>query len=129
MKDERIKQSLINFQKALTSLQKAVTKDSLSELELAGAIQNFEFCYEICWKTLKKKAESEGRSVGSPKKAFQYALESGFISDESTWLAMINDRNQTTHTYDQATAEEIFKHIKENYYPALKKLYQEISEQ
>ena len=127
MRGERIKQSLLNFHKALQSLEKAVIKDSLSELEMAGAIQNFEFCYELCWKTLKKMAESEGRSAASPRKAFQYALESGFISDDSTWIKMIDDRNKTTHTYDQAIAEEIFHNIQEKYYSILKALYENIS--
>lgn len=118
--------SLLNFERALKNLGKAVKKKKLSELEMAGAIQNFELCYEVCWKTLKKMAEAEGRSVASPRKAFQYAFEAQFISKETVWVEMINDRNRTTHIYDQATAEEVFKHIRKNYYPALVKLYQKV---
>jgi len=128
LKDERVRQSLLNFGKALSSLEKAVKKENLSELEMAGAIQNFEICYEVCWKTLKKMAESEGRSAASPRTAFQYAFEARFITNEPIWVEMIKDRNLTTHIYDQATAEKIFQHIRENYFPALKKLYKIISD-
>jgi len=123
LKDQRIKQSLQNFEKALTQLKTAVEKNSLTELERSGAIQNFEYCYELCWKTLKKMAEGEGRSAPTPRKAFQYALEAGLIQNEKIWVEMILDRNLTTHTYDEKIAEKVYQNIREKYYSALELIF------
>lgn len=123
MKNAKAQQSLQNFKKALDSLNAAVLKSTLSELELAGAIQNFEFSYELSWKTLQKYGASLGRKIVSPREAFQFSLEAGQISDEKLWLDMIEDRNETVHTYDRDSAERIFKEIKDRYFQALSKLY------
>jgi len=32
-----------------------------------------------------------------------------------TWLEMLRDRNETSHIYDEKTAQRIFGHIKKNY--------------
>ena len=34
-----------------------------------------------------------------------------WISDESFWLRMLDDRNRTSHTYNEAVAEEIFSRL------------------
>lgn len=127
MSKAKAKQSLQNFKKALDSLNGAIIKTELSDLELAGAIQNFEFSYELSWKTLQKYGDSLGRKIVSPREAFQFALEAGYIQDEKLWLEMIEDRNETVHTYDQTNAERIWKEIKKFYFNALLGLYQQLA--
>lgn len=129
MKDTKTLASLNNFKKAIESLRTAVEKQTLSDLELAGAIQNFEFCYEMSWKTLKKYAASQGRTLASPREAFQFAWESQFVVDEKLWLAMIEDRNRTTHTYDRASAEQIYLKVKAKYFQAFETLYEKLTKQ
>lgn len=123
----KFQQSLANFKKAIDSLNEAVSKSQLSHLELAGAIQNFEFCYELSWKTLKKYGEPQGRRITSPRDAFQYAYESEFITEEKVWLDMIEDRNRTTHTYDLTTAKRVFHQVKENYFFAFEELFNKLN--
>ena len=69
----------------------------------------------------KKRAGLEGLAVASPKKAFEYALQSNLIlpSEEALWLKMIEHRNLTTHTYQADLAIEIEKTISTAYLPAL----------
>lgn len=126
MKNAKARQSLQNFKKALDSLNAAVSKSTLSDLELAGAIQNFEFSYELSWKTLQKYGASSGRKIVSPREAFQFALEASYINDEKLWLDMIEDRNETVHTYDRGSAERVFKEIKDRYFLALSQLYSKL---
>ena len=38
------------------------------------------------------------------------------IKNGDTWMEMIKSRNQTTHTYDEATVEEIKNDIIDSYY-------------
>ena len=127
MKDPKTLQSFDNFKKALESLKSAVLKPDLSELERAGAIQNFEFCYELLWKTLQKYGTTIGRRIVSPREAFQFAYQAGLIQNEKLWLDMIEDRNETVHTYDQASAERVFQEIKKRYYPAFLDITLELS--
>lgn len=127
MKNVKAKQSLENYKKALESLREAVTIEDLTNLELSGAIQNFEFCYELLWKTLQKYADSLGRKIVSPKEAFQFAREAGLIQDEKLWLDMIQDRNETVHTYDHEAAERIFAEVKNRYFKAFLEIDQKLS--
>jgi nucleotidyltransferase substrate binding protein (TIGR01987 family) len=55
-----------------------------------------------------------------PKEIIKQAYASKLIDDESLWLQMLKDRNLTSHTYDEALANEIFKNIK-LYVPLFKK--------
>ncbi|MBI3017725.1 MAG: nucleotidyltransferase substrate binding protein [Deltaproteobacteria bacterium] len=128
MKTKTTQQSLENFKKALESLKNAVLKSSLSELELAGAIQNFEFCYELLWKTLQKHASTLGRRIITPREAFQFAHQAGLIEDEKLWLNMIEDRNETVHTYDQTNAEHVYQEIKNRYFPAFLDIFKKLSD-
>jgi nucleotidyltransferase substrate binding protein (TIGR01987 family) len=42
------------------------------------------------------------------------------IQDADSWMDMIKSRNDTTHTYNEETAEEIVGKINEVYYPLFK---------
>lgn len=87
-----------------------------------ATIQRFEFCVELFWKVLKKIAESEGYEVTSPKNTLQTAYAMKLIDDEKIWLAMMVDRNLTSHTYRKALASEIY-HRAKGYLGAMKKTY------
>jgi len=60
--------------------------------------------------------------VNSPKEAIKQAFQSDIIKDGHTWIDALNDRNLTTHTYEEEAAIEVTENIKENYFPLLKKL-------
>jgi nucleotidyltransferase substrate binding protein (TIGR01987 family) len=51
------------------------------------------------------------------KKVYQI----GWINEEALWVQMLDDRNATSHTYDEPMAFEIYNNIK-SYYPALVQL-------
>jgi nucleotidyltransferase substrate binding protein (TIGR01987 family) len=85
-----------------------------------ATIQRFEFCVELFWKLFKKIAESEGHIVASPKGALQKAYTLNLIDDEKLWLAMMQDRNLTSHTYRELLANEIYHRVK-TYFPSMKK--------
>lgn len=117
-------QRLSNFHKALIQLQEAVTLSQtrkLSNLEKQGLIQCFEFTHELAWKTLKDFLEEHGTTIeiyGS-KDATREAFKLGIIEDGQTWMDMIKSCNQTSHIYDEKTAEEIVLQVVKNYYPLL----------
>lgn len=83
-----------------------------NQLEKDGAIQRFEFVFELVWKTLKDYAEDRGRmDAASPKDAFRVAADLGIIEDPLPWFEFLKYRNEATHLYDEQKAQEVFSHI------------------
>lgn len=73
-----------------------------------ATIQIFEYTYELYWKLLKKICASEGIEVNSPKATLQQAYAIKLIDQEQIWLEMMENRNLTSHTYKQPTANLIY---------------------
>ncbi len=124
--DIRWKQRFSNFLRAMENLRRAVDlarSRELSELEQQGLIQSFEFTHELAWNVLKDFLESEGYvDLPGSRTATRIAFENGLISDGSTWMEMIQDRNYTSHTYNMATANLIVGHIISKYYGAFEEM-------
>src|SRR5260370_7647509 len=116
--DVRWRQRFENFRKALTQLSSAgaLTKQrDLTKLEQQGLIQAFEFTHELAWNTLKDFLESRGRSnLFGSKDATREGFAAGLIENGDPWMQMIENRNETTHTYHQeiphAIREAILPH-------------------
>lgn len=124
--DIRWKQRFNNYLKALQTLDEAAAlaqTRALSRLEQQGLIQSFEFTHELAWNVLKDFLSDKGIAglIGS-RDATRSAFKNGLIEQGEDWMAMIADRNLTSHTYDQETAEAIATHILQRYYPAFKSM-------
>lgn len=120
MSDEN-KVDLTAFETALGRLDDAL-KQVETEWTRDAAIQRFEFTFELAWKTTMRAAQKEGMQSGaSPKQVIKAAFKVGWIDDDVLWLKLLEDRNRTSHAYDQIIAEEIFNRLPD-YRDALKKL-------
>ncbi len=86
-------------------------KEAKSDLEKAGAIQYFEFTYELAWKTMKRILSQRGKEVHSPKNVFRDAALEKLIDDPEIWFSFQKDRNDTVHTYNIKIAEALFKDL------------------
>ncbi|NLN48885.1 MAG: nucleotidyltransferase, partial [Clostridiales bacterium] len=108
-----------NFIKALQRLEEAADelyKEKDSAIVRDALIQRFEFTYELAWKTTKDYLESLGiMDKNSPKAVIQEAYLQRLILNEDSWLAMIKDRNMTSHLYKEELAKEISKRIIDTY--------------
>ena len=85
------------------------------DLHRDGLIQRFEFTFELAWKSLKEYLETEGYSdVKTPKEVLKkaYAID---IIDSEDWITMLEDRNMTSHIYQEETAIAISKRIQSSY--------------
>lgn len=115
---DKFNEKFEKYQQACKRLQEALADYESSPLDTMrdGVIQRFEFCVELSWKTLREKLLDEGYSeINSPKSVLRQAFANGYISDEPDWISLINDRNLTSHLYDEKTAQEIFERIKGKY--------------
>ena len=125
--DIRWLQRFTNYQKALAQLEKFIAKGELNELEEQGLIQSFEYTHELAWKTLKDFLEHSGNTdIYGSKDASREAFKLGLIEDGEGWMLMIQDRNQTTHTYNLDTARSIVSHISQRFFALFKLLEQHL---
>jgi len=115
--DIRWQQRFANYQKALAQLRKFIGQGTLNELEEQGIIQCFKYTHELAWKTLKDFLENSGNSaIFGSKDVTREAFKLGLIDEGETWMAMIKDRNQTSHTYNPQTAKAIVENIKNRFF-------------
>jgi nucleotidyltransferase substrate binding protein (TIGR01987 family) len=126
--NEKPNQSLTNLGAALERLAEALQEPTENKLAVDGTIQRFEFVIELYWKTLKRLLTWEGIQTQTPREALQQAYQAGWLADETAWLQMLRDRNQTSHLYNEAMAREIYEHIKQ-YFPEMERTYQFLQQQ
>lgn len=142
--DIRWNQRFSNYSKALQTLRNniAYIKDLHDGLDLSdeenyhdialatadivkqGLIQSFEFTHELAWKTLKDYAEYQGNTeITGSRDAVRYAASVNLIPEAHIWMDMIVSRNKTSHTYNEGTANEIFRNIIVYYMPLFEALH------
>lgn len=98
---------------SIDPLKKAFSKlkqfsDNLNtEQEKAGAIQAFEYSFELSWKTMKRFLHARGSDANSPREVFRLAALEGFIKDPELWFDFLVKRNMTVHTYHEAESERV----------------------
>ena len=114
-----------SFEKAIDSLETALIaytntphpKGSAErELMRDGVIQRFEYTFELAWKMLKRYLEEYGlERVDSliNRDLFRVGHEQGLVRDAEAWLNYMKSRDLTSHTYDQATAEAVYRSAKD----------------
>ena len=108
--DIRWQQRFANFCLALDQLETFFEPPALNERERQGLIKAFEYCFEVGWNTLR------------------LAFRMGLIDDGEGWLAMVQDRNLTSHTYNRSTAEQVSEQVAARYLPCFRELRLVLSE-
>jgi nucleotidyltransferase substrate binding protein (TIGR01987 family) len=125
--DIRWQQRFSNYKRALSQLDEFMETKKLNKLEKQGLIQAFEYTHELAWKTLADFLKHKGNmEIYGSKDATREAFNLGLIFDGDLWMDMINNRNLTSHTYNEETAETIIKNIQEFYYKAFHQLKEKL---
>lgn len=128
--DIRWQQRFHNYERAFLRLQEAVEMQSLNELERNGLIQRFEFTLDLAWKTLKDFLEEQGFSFKpSPKDTVRLAQQSGYIAYAQELIDGLEIRNALSHDYSGEKFEQAEPALRNDVFPALRKLYTFFAEQ
>ncbi len=117
---KEIEISIDNFSDAVSRLEEGIQK-AKDELARDGVIQRFEFTFELFWKTLKLILNFEGIACNTPRNCIKEAFRNEMIVESEIYLDMLDDRNRSSHIYDETTSKEIFERIKTGYLSKLKK--------
>ena len=123
----RWKQRFENFERAFLLLQEAFEEDAaaMSDLEKEGAIQRFEYTFELAWKTLKDYLIYSGVVFDqiTPRSVIKQAFAAKIVRDGQTWINMLEQRNLMSHTYNRQTFETVFGSISQEYLVALEEVF------
>ena len=124
-----------NFDRALLLLRGAI--DIINEREAEfdpellavvreGAIQRFEYCFELAWKTLKDYLL--WRKVTLPKQGagdvLKVAFATGYITDGEVWLEALDARNEMSHVYRQDSFERVMHDLREKFLVRIEDLHE-----
>ncbi len=115
--------NLESIQKAISALEAAVAvsenkafMDNLRPVERnvihSGVIQHFEFTYELCWKFIQRwirlNNSPEDAEPRTRKELFRLAAKVGLIQNPGQWFLFTEARNLTSHTYNEAKADQVY---------------------
>lgn len=65
----------------------------------------------------------QGYIVKSPRESIKVAIQDEIIQNGYLWMDALEDRNLTTHIYDEEIIKTICHKIINEYYPAIEQLY------
>lgn len=122
--DIRWKQRFQQFGKVMGLLKLSIAIENCSVVEQAGMIHFFELSFELAWKLLKDYLTEEGFDAKSPRAVIKLAFQQELIPDGHVWIRALQDRNLTTHTYNEETADLVEQRIRDEYLPFLLDLEQ-----
>ena len=117
MSKERFIERQAEVRNAAARLQEAVGQPE-SSIVRDAVIQRFEFSFELVWKALKLYLERQGHECGGPRPTLKKAFADGLIAtpeEADVWLQMLEDRNLTSHAYDETLATRIYQHVVRDY--------------
>lgn len=123
MKKSQIDLSILK--NALLNLKEALNPKN--DLERDGAIQRFEYTFELSWKTLARLLESDKPlSDNSVKGILREGGKQNILEDVESWFKFQEARNKTSHIYEKKVAEEVFLAAK-NFPPFCESLIKNIA--
>lgn len=103
------------LKKAVNSLREILEKNLDNSVEAKfirdGAIQRFEYTYELAWKTLKRVL-TEYFYIQEPftiKDLYREAGRVGIIDSVENWFEYHKARNETSHIYAENIADKTYE--------------------
>jgi nucleotidyltransferase substrate binding protein (TIGR01987 family) len=108
-----LKSALAALDRSIGFLASDISKDpDLHEQFRAAAIQRFEFTHELAFKMLKRQLEQMTADPSAIDKMeymdiVRTGFEAGLVRNVARFRDYREKRNITSHTYDQAKAEQV----------------------
>jgi nucleotidyltransferase substrate binding protein (TIGR01987 family) len=103
----RAEDGLYNFENALKKYTDTVIQKEeyylkgFGDIYLDVLVKRFEFTFEMSWKAIKRYLDFAGMQCVNPRSCFKEAYTQGLIEEEDIWLDMIEQRNLSSHIYNE----------------------------
>ncbi|MDD3597458.1 HI0074 family nucleotidyltransferase substrate-binding subunit [Sulfuricurvum sp.] len=114
---DKLLQNLVNYEKALVSLETNILKiqgmdENAEDYDIYrdSTIQRFEYTMESAKKLMANYIEFVDQKVAGQQQIIKKAFEFDLIDDD-VWFQMLEDRNNTSHEYDENIAKELVERI------------------
>ena len=111
---DRLSQRIQMAHRALATLQELALLAAPTTVERDAAIQRFEYSTEACWKAAQSVLSTQfGLELASPKSVIRASAQNALLTESDARLAMdlVDDRNLTAHTYNEALAQAIWSRL------------------
>ena len=104
-----LEKSVAALERAANLLAELHPNNPMHEQVRGNAVQCFEVALEVCLASMRRYALALDRKGDPPSDArgiLRVAQENGLIDDAERWMAHRKIRNITSHTYDEAKADQ-----------------------
>lgn len=131
MQETRWIQRFKNYKIALGNLDETVAcinQEGITKIYTMALVQAFEIAFELAWKTIKDYLEYNGIKTDTPRETIKTAFSNNLIEDGKTWIAMMEARNKTSHTYNETFANSLANDILKIYTKQLHQLAKKLGE-
>lgn len=105
---EELKKAIQTLEEAIHFSEQITSNEVQFKIARDACIQRFEYCIELAWKVSVKIL---GSLTKFPKQAVREMARADLISSAEVWLDFIEARNSSSHSYDEETAQAVFKQI------------------
>lgn len=119
----------MNLEKAYLRLKEvSELYDGKNEIIRDSLIQRFEITYELTHKALKEFMKYLGVTLENsfPRTIYKKAFVNNLISDDKVWINLLEDRNCTSHIYNENLANEVAERIVKYYVAAIGELVENL---
>ena len=119
----RLSERIENFNRAydlfvtVVENYKQYPQNDINKLALT---QSFEIVFELGWKVLKDYLKTKGIEVYTPRDVIKEAFGIEILPNAQIWIDMVQDRNASSHEYNQDKVDKILDRISSVYYKELK---------
>lgn len=114
---ERLIERVKIAERALKTFAELTPINEPTQIERDAMIQRFEYSFEAIWKAVKRYLYVvEGLEANSPKSTIRASFDIMLLNEEQAKQAMVmaDDRNLTSHTYNEGLADELLTRMQEH---------------
>lgn len=103
-----LKKAFEQFQTMYYFYQENQEESIVEEVVNESLVHRFEYCEDLFWKLLRKNLlEQKGVDIeNAPKTVYRRASQLEIL-DFEVWVEFLNAKNQSSHTYNEETLEEV----------------------
>lgn len=118
---EERKENFNNAYSLFELANNAYIENSQNDINRLALIQAFEIVFELGWKLLKDYLAEKDIQVFTPRDVIKSAFSANILPTAQIWIDMAQDRNASSHEYNQDKVDLILKNISTVYYEEIKR--------